>query len=185
MVSLRLPGCVCRTYGSFLAKYNMYISHIEGPLKAYEDDYRRMRSSNDLKVDKIVDLSFLGVVDLDTSIVPDVFGIRAFDAQEPVACVLPGDFRNWVCVLVPDAAATPMDFHDIVLEELSSMLDSRTRLIVRSDVTSLKRRWPSVLFQTMHKRQADMECLRRAYVANIQEEDSKEQLWITVKSFIQ
>ena len=60
-------------------------SDIEGP---YEDDYCRMKSSNDLKVDKIVDLSSLGVVHLDTSIVSDVFCLRAFDAQKPVARLL-------------------------------------------------------------------------------------------------
>ena len=120
-------------------KHNMDISDIEGPLKIYEDDYRRIRSSNDQKVDKIVDLSSLGVVDLNTSIVPDVFGLRAFDV-----------------------AATPMDFHDIVLDDLSGTLDFRARQIVRSDVTSLKRRWPSVLFQTMHKCRAEMEYLCRA-----------------------
>ena len=70
--------------------------YIEGPLKTFEDDYRRMRSSNDLIVDNVVDLSSLGVVDLDTSIVPDVFGLRAFDAQEPVAWALLGDFGNSV-----------------------------------------------------------------------------------------
>ena len=65
-------------------------------------------------------------------------------------------------MLVADAAATPMDFHDIILEDLSGRLDSRARRIVRSDVTLPKRWWQSVLFETMHKRQADMEYLRRA-----------------------
>ena len=102
----------------------MDISYYEGPLKTYVDDYRCMRSSNDFKLDKLVDLSSLGVVDLSTSIVPDVFGLRAFDSQEPV---LPGDFSNSVCVLVPDAAATPMNFHDILLDDLSSTLDSWAR----------------------------------------------------------
>ena len=119
----------------------MDIEDIEGPLKTYEDNYRHM-NDYDLKVDMIVDLSSLGVVDLDTSIVPDVFGLRAFDAQEPVVRALQGDFRNWVRVLVPDAAAT--DFHDIVLEDLSGTLDSQARRIVCSDVTSLRKRWPCV-----------------------------------------
>ena len=95
-VSLRLPGCVCQTYRISLAKCSMENSYIEGPLKIFEDDYRRMRSSNDVVVDKIVDLSSLGVVDLDTTIMPDVFSRRAFDAQETVARVLPGDFGNLV-----------------------------------------------------------------------------------------
>ena len=100
--------------------------------------------------------------DLDTSIVPDVLGLRAFDSREPVAQVLPGYISNSVRVLVPDATATPMDFHDIILEDLSGTLDSRVRRIVPSDVTSLRRWWPSALFETMHRRQADMEYLRHA-----------------------
>ena len=62
-------------------------SYNDGSLKTYVDDYRRMRPSNDYKLDRHVDLSSLGVVDLDTSVVPDVFGLRAFDSQEPVARV--------------------------------------------------------------------------------------------------
>ena len=60
-------------------------------------------------------MSSLGVVDLDTSIVPDIFGLRAFDSREPISRMLPGQFSNELRVLVPDAAATPVDFHDIVL----------------------------------------------------------------------
>ena len=126
-------------------------SYIEGPLKTFEDDYRRMMSSNDLIVDKIVDLSSLSVVDLDTTIVPDVFCLQAFDAKEPVARVLPGDFGNSVRVLVPDATATPVDFHDIILEDLSGMMDSRASRIVRNDVTSLKRQWRLFCSRLMHK----------------------------------
>ena len=107
-----------------------------------------MRSSNDLNQDKLVDLSTLGVVDLDTSITPDVFGLRAF--------------LNLVCVLVPDATAGPMGFHDIILEDLTGTPDYRARRIVPSDVIALRRRWPPSLFVAMHKRQADMEFLRRA-----------------------
>ena len=44
------------------------------------------------------------MVDLDTStIMPDVFGLRAFDSLEPVVRMLPGDFANTICVLVLDA----------------------------------------------------------------------------------
>ena len=57
---------------------------------------------------------------------------------------------------------TPVNFHDIILEDLSGTMDSRARRIVRSDVTSLKRWWPSVLFETMYTSQADMESLCRA-----------------------
>ena len=106
------------------------------------DDYRRMRPSNYLNQDEMVDLTTLGVVDLDTSLLPDVFGLRTFDYQEPVARVLPGDFRNSVRVLVSDATAAPMGFHDIIIEDLSGTPDFHARRIMPSDVSSLRRLWP-------------------------------------------
>ena len=121
-----------------------------------------MRSSNDNSLDKPVTLSSLSVVDLDPAILPDVFGLRAFDSRELLTCVLPGQFNKFIRVLVPDAAATPMEFHDIILEDLVGTPDSRAKLIVPCQVTSLRRHWPSAVFKQMHKRQADMELLRRA-----------------------
>ena len=40
------------------------------------------------------DLSSLGVVDLDLSIAPDAFGLRAFDITKPLTRMLPGQFAN-------------------------------------------------------------------------------------------
>ena len=68
------------------------------------DDYYCMRSFSDSDFADL-DLSSLGVVDLDTSIVPDVFGLWAFNCREPIARMLPGQVSNELCVLVPDAAA--------------------------------------------------------------------------------
>ena len=48
-----------------------------------------MRPSNDADRDSKVDLTTLGVVNLDTSIVPDVFGLHAFDNREPIVRVRP------------------------------------------------------------------------------------------------
>ena len=67
------------------------------------------------------------------------------------ARVLPGQFGNLVRVLIPDAAATPMEFHDIILEDLVGTPDSQTKLIVPCQVTSLRRRWPSSVFAHMHE----------------------------------
>ena len=137
----------------------MYV-YSEGPLKKYVDDYYCMQSSND-DYAKPVGLSSLGVVDLDTSIVPDVFGLWAFDSREPISRMLPGHISNQLCVLVPDAAATPVDFHDIIPEDLCATPASRARRITPGDVTSPRRRWPTALFATMHKRQTDMEGICR------------------------
>ena len=97
-----------------------------------------------------------------TSIVPDVFGLRAFDSREPISRMLLGQLPNELCVMIPDAAASPVDFHDIMLSDLRATPVWRARRIMPSDVTSLRRRWPKILFATMHKRQADMENLRRS-----------------------
>ena len=61
-------------------------------VQKYVDNYYSMRSSNDNDRADPVGLSSLGVVDLDTSIVPDVFGLRAFDSCEPISRMLPGQF---------------------------------------------------------------------------------------------
>ena len=52
--------------------------------------------------------------------------------------MLPGDFRNLVCVLVPDVTSGPMGFHDIILENLAGTPDYHARRIVPSDVTALR-----------------------------------------------
>ena len=131
------------------------------PVQKYVDDYYCMRSSNDNDLSEPIGLSCLGVVDLDTSIIPDVFGLWAFDSREPITRMLPVQFRNALRVLVPDAAASPVNFHDVVLENLSDTPEWRARPIVQGDVTSLRRRWPSAVFATMRKCQPDMEGLRR------------------------
>ena len=107
-------------------------------------------------------LSSFGVVDLDTSIIPDVFGLRAFDPREPISRMLPGQFQNTLWVLVPDVAASPVNCHDIVLADLRATPELRARRIMLGDVTSLRRRRPSGLFATMCKLQFDMEGLRQA-----------------------
>ena len=54
-----------------------------------------------------MDSTTLGVT-LDTTMVPDVFGLHAFDSRAPVVRVLLGAFSNTVRVLVPDASAAPV-----------------------------------------------------------------------------
>ena len=57
-----------------------------------------------------------------TIFVDDYAHDSCLDAREPVVRVLPGHFGNMVRVLVPDAAASPMEFHDIILEDLVGSL---------------------------------------------------------------
>ena len=90
---------------------------------------------------------------------PDVFGLRAFDQSEPVIWVLPGDLSYMIQMLVPDVAATSVAFHDILIEDLKSTLEFRTKLMSSRDLISLRRRWPSSLLADMQRRQAAMETI--------------------------
>ena len=117
----------------------MDTSYNDGAVRTHAYNYHSMRSSNDYVINESVDLSSLGVIDLDTSIVPDAFGLRAFDSQKSVIQMLPRDFRNTVRILVPDAEATPLDFHDILLESLAATPTFWAKRIHLSEFTSLWR----------------------------------------------
>ena len=118
--------------------------------------YYSMRLSNEVDHSDPVNLLSLGVVDLDNAIMPDVFGLRAFDFEKPITRMSPGQFRNEFPGIAPEG------FHDVVITELSAILDWRTSWLIPSDVTSLLQRWRRILFRTMHKCQEEMEKLRRS-----------------------
>ena len=107
----------------------MYEEHIPVAI----DDTYSMRPSNDANWDSHVDLNTLGVVNLDATIVPDVISLQAFDDREPVVRVLPGEFPNTVRVLVPDVAASPVGFQDVLIENLSNTPDYHARLVAAQD----------------------------------------------------
>ena len=89
-----------------------------------------------------------GVVTLDTTVVPDVFGLHAFDNRAPVArcCLVSSRTRSECWCLVENFSNTP-DYH--------------VQPVSARDITLLKRRWPSSLFAGMNKRQVEMESLCR------------------------
>ena len=60
-----------------------------------------MRVSHDVDCSDPKGLSSLGVVDLDISIMPDVFGLRAFDVAKPLTH-MPGQFSNELRLMIPD-----------------------------------------------------------------------------------
>ena len=60
-----------------------------------------------------------GVVDLDTSVVPDVLDLRAHYENAEATKVLPGRAQNSVRVLVPDTRAMPRGFHDVTLVDFT------------------------------------------------------------------
>ena len=71
--------------------------------------------------------------------------------------------KNTVQVLVLDAGAVPVGFHDVVIE-ICRTLQS---FVTRRDFTSLQRRWLSKLFAKMHGYQVEMEALHGTVSGNL------------------
>ena len=97
--------------------------HAELLISMAYDDQHCILPSNDVSRDSKVDLTSPGVVTLDTTVVPDVFGLHTFDNRALVVQVLPGEFSNTVQVLVPDVNAAAVGFHDVLVENLSNTPD--------------------------------------------------------------
>ena len=116
---------------------------------AYVNNQYSMCVSHDDDQSDPKDMSSLGVVDLDLSISPDAFGLRAFDITKPLTRMLPGQFTNELRLLIPDLGIAPEGFHDVVIENLAATPTWRSRRLLPGDVTSLRRRWPKALFRTM------------------------------------
>ena len=133
----------------------------------HEDDRSGVHFRNDLQTSwnapmSIVDLEPQGVVKLDTSVVPDVMGLKAFyDDAEPVR-VLPSRAVKVVRVLVPDARAEPRGFHDISLGDRTTEFGPT---VSTADLCELQQLWHPSLLSAMSKRQTwesqHRECKRR------------------------
>ena len=85
-----------------------------------------------------MNMDSLGVMDLDFSISPDVFGLRAFDATKPVlreCCPDPRRLR----LMLPDDKLGIDGFHDILVENLSGTPTWRSSHVSTADMTSLRR----------------------------------------------
>ena len=59
------------------------------PIRNYRQNLSIMRESNYPNGSESTNLCSLGVVDLDLTVCPDVFGLRAFDEKMPVTRMLP------------------------------------------------------------------------------------------------
>ena len=88
------------------------------PIHTYRQNLSKMRKSNDPNGSETTNLCSLGVVDLDLTVCPDVFGLRAFDEKMPVTRMLPGSSPCDVRLLIPDAKIGQDGFHDVVIENL-------------------------------------------------------------------
>ena len=87
-------------------------------IHTYRHNLSKMRESNDPNGSETTHLCSLGVVDLDLSVCPDVFGLKAFDVRMPVTRMLPGSSPCELRLLIPDTNIGQDGFHDVVVENL-------------------------------------------------------------------
>ena len=131
------------------------------PIGVYSESLQQMRKSNDISDTEPTYLDSLGVMDLDTSLNPDAFGLRAFDRKRPITRMLPGSGPCDLRLLIPDAGLGKAGFHDVVIENLLGTSIWRSKHVTPGDVIGLRRRWPAAVFHVMRERGVELEDLRR------------------------
>ena len=105
-----------------------------------------------------VNLDSPGEVELDTSVIPDVLGLRALYEDAKLTRVPSGRAQNGVRVIVSDARAKPRGFHDVTLVDMTNVSGPAVSM---ADMSHLRRQWPTSLLTGMTRRQIDLELLRR------------------------
>ena len=130
-------------------------------IAACQEQANSMRRSNDENGSIQMNMYSLGVMDLDLSISPDLFGLRAFDADKPVTRMLPGSSPCELWLMLPDDKLGADGFHDVIIENLSATPTWRSSHVPPADMTSVRRRWPKAVFSTLPRRASDIERLRR------------------------
>ena len=73
-------------------------------------------------------------MDLDLSISPDVFGLRAFDSDKPVSRMLPGSTPCELRLMLPDAKLGIDGFHDVIIENLTASPTWRSSHVSLADI---------------------------------------------------
>ena len=107
-------------------------------IAAYQEQPNRMRRSHDADGSLQMNMYSLGVMDLDLSISPDVFGLRAFDTDKPISRVLPGSTPCELRLMLPGAKLGIDGFHDVIIENLSASPTWRSSHVSPADITSLR-----------------------------------------------
>ena len=79
-----------------------------------------MRRSHNVSGSIQMNMDLLGVMDLDLSISPDVFGLRAFNEDSPITRMLPGSTRCELWLMQPDAKLGMDGFHGIIIDNLTA-----------------------------------------------------------------
>ena len=120
-----------------------------------------MLRSHDTNGSLPMNIDSLGVMDLDLSISPDVFGLRAFDKDKPITRMHPGSTPCELRLMLPDSQLGTDRFHNIIIDNLAASPTWRSSHISPADITVLRRRWPKAVFKTLSRRAPDVERLRR------------------------
>ena len=128
------------------------------------DNYHKMRVSNDTDRSDPKDLCSLGVVDLDLSLSPDVFDLRAFDSSKPLTRMLPGSSPCELRLMLPDGEVGPEGFHDVINRHLKTGS-------VRDLVNELRQRFPGKYLNNPFQNSSRLVCTRspavtRTYIPN-------------------
>ena len=114
-------------------------------IAAYQSQANRIWRSHDENGSIQMNMYSLGVMDLDLSISPDVFGLRAFDATKLITRMLPGSSPCELKLMLPDDKLGMDGFHDVLIENLSGTPTWRSSHVAPADMTSLRRRWPKAV----------------------------------------
>ena len=91
-------------------------------IAAYQEQANSLRRSNDENGSIQMNMYSLGVMDLDLSISPDVFRLRAFGAEKPVTRMLPGSSPCELRLMLPDDKLGTDGFHDVELPEYKLLI---------------------------------------------------------------
>ena len=162
-----MPGLSC-VYRTLLWGNTMDAPGFASPIRTYRQNLSKMRDSNDPSDSEVTNLCLLGVVDLDVSLCPDVFGLKAFDEKMPITRMLPGSSPCELRLLLPDNNIGKEGFHDVVVENRIGSSTWRSRHVSPSAVIALHRRWPRAVFQVMKERCIELEDLRRKAFTGLQ-----------------
>ena len=169
-----LPGHGCQIHQTrfvflklYFATNTMDAPGFASPIRTYRPNLRKMRESNDPSGSKVTNLCLLGVVDLDLSLCPDVFGLKAFDEKMAITRMLPGSSPCKLRLLLPDNNIGKDGFHDVVVENLIGSSTWRSRHVSPSDVIALRQHWPRA-FQVMKERSEELADLRRQAYTGLQ-----------------
>ena len=115
-------------------------------MATYRNKANRMRRSHDENGSMQMNMYSLGMMDLDLSISPDVFGLRAFDNEKPVTRMLPGSSPCELRLMIPDDKLGKDGFHDVIIENLSGTPTWRSSHVPPAEVTTLRRQLPKAVF---------------------------------------